>query len=98
MQMLYCSYNTFASAGSDGTVSIWDHKSKKRLKQYLKYKPAVPSISFNSDGSKLAIGVSYNWDEGPDSAAAAEKPRIFIKDMGDDAKVCLRTLALSLTY
>lgn len=27
-------YNTFASAGSDGTVSIWDHKVKKRLRQY----------------------------------------------------------------
>jgi WD40 repeat protein len=30
-------YNTFASAGSDGTVSIWDHKVKKRLRQYPKF-------------------------------------------------------------
>jgi len=35
-------YNTFASAGSDGTVSIWDTRSRKRLRQYQKYKTAIP--------------------------------------------------------
>ncbi|KAF9031621.1 hypothetical protein BJ165DRAFT_1572045, partial [Panaeolus papilionaceus] len=29
-------YNTFASDGSDGTVPIWNHKVKKRLRQYPK--------------------------------------------------------------
>ena len=61
-------YNTFASAGSDGTVSIWDHKSKKRLRQYPKYHAPVPSIAFNSDGTKLAVGVSYTWEEGEEGA------------------------------
>jgi len=79
-------YNTFASAGSDGTVSIWDHKSKKRLRQYVKYPAAVPAIAFNCDGTKLAVGVSYNWDEGAEGAKAAAKPSIFIRDVGDEVK------------
>jgi len=79
-------YNTFASAGSDGTVSIWDHKVKKRLRQYQKYKTAIPSIAFNCDGSKLAVGVSYTWDEGEEGAKGAERPAVFVKNVGDEVK------------
>ena len=80
-------YNTFASAGSDGTVSIWDHKLKKRLRQYPKYNSAVPSVSFNCDGTKLAVGVSYNWDDGEEGAKTAERPAVFIRTCGDEVKV-----------
>ncbi|KAJ3555599.1 hypothetical protein NM688_g2484 [Phlebia brevispora] len=83
-------YNTFASAGSDGTVSIWDHKLKKRLRQYPKYRAAVPSVAFNSDGTKLAIGVSYTWDEGEEGAKTAERPAVFIRSTGDEVKTSLR--------
>ncbi|KAJ8463545.1 hypothetical protein ONZ51_g10188 [Trametes cubensis] len=79
-------YNTFASAGSDGTVSIWDHKSKKRLRQYPKYNAPVPSIAFNCDGTKLAVGVSYTWEEGEEGAKTAERPAIFVKNVGDEVK------------
>lgn len=81
------SYNTFASAGSDGTVSIWDHKSKKRLRQYPKYNAPVPSIAFNCDGTKLAVGVSYTWEEGEEGAKTAERPAVYIKNVGDEVKV-----------
>ena len=81
------SYNTFASAGSDGTVSIWDHQSKKRLRQYPRYRAAVPSVSFNCDGSKLAVGVSYCWDEGAEGARTAEVPHVHIRDVGEECKV-----------
>ncbi|KNZ76294.1 Mitotic checkpoint protein bub3 [Termitomyces sp. J132] len=47
-------YNTFASAGSDATVSIWDHKVKKRLRQYPKFASSISSLAFNSDETKLA--------------------------------------------
>lgn len=80
-------YNTFASAGSDGVLSIWDHKVKKRLKQYQKYKTAISSIGFNSNGAKLAIGVSYTWDEGEEGAKGAERPAIYIRSIGEDFKV-----------
>ncbi|KDQ54325.1 hypothetical protein JAAARDRAFT_38492 [Jaapia argillacea MUCL 33604] len=79
-------YNTFASAGSDGTVSIWDHKLKKRMRQYQKYHSAVPSIAFNSTGSYLAVGVSYNWDEGEEGGRNAERPSVFIRKVGDEVK------------
>ncbi|KAI0078612.1 WD40 repeat-like protein [Panus rudis PR-1116 ss-1] len=80
-------YNTFASAGSDGTVSIWDHKLKKRLRQYPKYHSAVSSIAFNTDGTKLAAGVCYTWDEGEEGAKTAERPSVFIRKVGDEVKV-----------
>ncbi|KAI0779210.1 WD40 repeat-like protein [Irpex lacteus] len=79
-------YNTFASAGSDGTVSIWDHKLKKRLRQYPKYSAAIPSVAFNCDGTKLAVGVSYTWDEGEQGAKTAEAPKVFIRTVGDEVK------------
>ncbi|KAJ8503101.1 hypothetical protein ONZ45_g11153 [Pleurotus djamor] len=79
-------YNTFASAGSDGTVSVWDHKVKKRLRQYPKYNSAIPSVHFNSDGTRLAVGVSYTWDEGEDGAKTAERPAVWIRKVGDEVK------------
>ncbi|THH29078.1 hypothetical protein EUX98_g5114 [Antrodiella citrinella] len=79
-------YNTFASAGSDGTVSIWDHKLKKRLRLYNQYHSAVPSIDFSCDGTKLAVGVSYNWDDGEEGSRSAERPSVFIRTVGDEVK------------
>lgn len=83
-------YNTFASAGSDGTVSIWDHKLKKRLRQYPRYDTAVPSIAFNCDGTKLAVGVSYTWEEGEMGAKGASRPSVHIRTCGEEVKVRYR--------
>jgi cell cycle arrest protein BUB3 len=82
------SYNTFASAGGDGTVSIWDHQLKKRLRQYSKYHSSIPSIAFNCDGTKLAVGVSYGWEAGEEGAKTAERPSVYIRTLGDEVKVC----------
>ncbi|KAI6000395.1 WD40 repeat-like protein [Pisolithus orientalis] len=79
-------HNTFASAGSDGTVSIWDHKLKKRLRQYPKYSGSIASVAFSCDGSRLAVGVSYTWDDGEEGAKAAERPAIWIRKPGDEVK------------
>ena len=83
------SYNTFASAGSDGTVSIWDHKVKKRLRQYPRYHSPISSIAFNCDGTKLATGVSYTWDSGEDGQKTAERPSVYIRSLGEEVKVRL---------
>jgi cell cycle arrest protein BUB3 len=79
-------YNTFASAGSDGTVSIWDHKVKKRLRQYQKYNNPIAALAFNCDGTKLGVGVSYTWDEGEEGAKTSERPIVFVKKLGDEVK------------
>jgi cell cycle arrest protein BUB3 len=89
----FCSYNTFASGGSDGVVAIWDHKVKKRLRQYPKFSAPIPSVAFNCDGTRLAMGVSYTWDEGEEGAKNAEMPSVYVKMCEDDAKV--RVLLLS---
>ncbi|EGO04069.1 hypothetical protein SERLA73DRAFT_130698 [Serpula lacrymans var. lacrymans S7.3] len=78
--------NTFASAGSDGSVSIWDHVSKKRLRQYPKYDAPIPSLAFNCDGTRLAVGVSYMWDDGEHGAKTAERPAVYVRKVGDEVK------------
>jgi len=74
---------TFASGGSDGIVSIWDYKLKKRLRQYAKFHAAVTSIAFNSTGSKMAVGVGYLHEDG--HGEKGSKSSIIIKST-DDAK------------
>ncbi|KAF8626052.1 hypothetical protein AX15_005106 [Amanita polypyramis BW_CC] len=79
-------YNTFASGGSDNTVSIWDHKVKKRLRQYPKFNNNVSSLAFNCDGTKLAVGLSYNWDDGEAGLRTTERPMIVARKLGDEVK------------
>jgi len=80
-------HNTFASAGGDGTVSIWDHTAKKRLRQYPKYALGVRDIAFNVDGSRLAVGVSYGWENGAEQAGkSVGTARIFVREVGDEVK------------
>ena len=84
-------HHTFGSAGSDGIISIWDHTAKKRLRQYPKYHNSVNDISFNTNGTKLAVGVSYGWEKGEPAAKLAENARVsvFIREIGDEVKVRL---------
>ena len=84
-------HHTFGSAGSDGIISVWDHTAKKRLRQYPKYHNAVNDISFNTNGTKLAVGVSYGWEKGESASKLAENARVsvFIREIGDEVKVCL---------
>lgn len=81
------SHNTFASGGSDGFISIWDHSAKKRMKLYPKYPTAISALSFSPDGSKLAIGASYEHDN---AVGESDRGRILvlIKDtVMEDCKV-----------
>ncbi|KAI8921578.1 WD40-repeat-containing domain protein [Entophlyctis helioformis] len=55
---------TFASGGGDGIVNIWDGLNKKRLKQYARYPTSIASLSFNKDGTLLAVASSYTFEEG----------------------------------
>jgi cell cycle arrest protein BUB3 len=80
-------YNTFASGGSDCTVPIWDHKVKKRLRQYPRYGSPVAALAFSADGARLAIGASYTWDAGKEGARMTERPALFVREIGEEVKV-----------
>lgn len=66
-------------------MAFWDHAAKKRLRQLPKFSAAVSSLSFNHDGTKLAIGVGYMHDGGLGDKAS--KNTIYIREIGDEAKV-----------
>ena len=57
-------FGTFATGGGDGTVSFWDWAAKKRLSQLPAFATSIAALAFSRDGTKLAIGVSYMYDEG----------------------------------
>lgn len=57
-------HGTFATGGSDGGVCVWDGQSKKRLWKLNPFHTSVSSLSFSADGTRLAIAVSYTFDEG----------------------------------
>ena len=80
-------YNTFAPGGSDATVSVWDHKVKKRLRQYTKYNTPVAALAFSADGARLVIGAGYTWDAGEEGARTAERPSLFVRELGEEVKV-----------
>lgn len=58
-------YGTFATGGSDGVVSVWDAKQRKRVKQLSpKYPSSIASLSFSHDGQYLAVASSYMFEQG----------------------------------
>lgn len=57
-------YGTFATGGSDAGVCVWDGEAKKRLWRLNPFDTSVSAVAFSADGSKLAIGISYTFDNG----------------------------------
>lgn len=57
-------YGTLVSGGCDGLVYVWDPLSQKRLCAYHRYETSIASLDFSSDGTMLAVAVSYTFEEG----------------------------------
>lgn len=57
-------YKTFATGGGDGIVNTWDGDNKKKICQFPSFATSISSLSFNHDGSMLAIAQSYTWEQG----------------------------------
>ncbi|CAI5442084.1 unnamed protein product [Caenorhabditis angaria] len=55
-------HGTFATGGSDGIVNIWDPFNRKRIIQLHKFETTISSLSFNEDGTQLAIASSYQFE------------------------------------
>eukprot|EP00920_Eleutheroschizon_duboscqi_P042055 GHVT01100760.1.p1 GENE.GHVT01100760.1~~GHVT01100760.1.p1 ORF type:complete len:252 (-),score=14.97 GHVT01100760.1:366-1121(-) len=77
-------FGTFATGGSDGGVSVWDGYSKKRLWRLPLYQTGVAALAFSSQGSQLAIAVSYGFEKGPADPAESSPPSIVIRSIKDD--------------
>ncbi|WVQ79167.1 hypothetical protein IAT38_001263 [Cryptococcus sp. DSM 104549] len=73
-------HNTFASGGSDGFISVWDHNAKKRMKLYPKYPTAISALAFSPDGLRLAIGASYEQDNAVTNPEDQARVMVLIKD------------------
>jgi cell cycle arrest protein BUB3 len=73
---------TFASGGADGLVNMWDGTLKKRIRSFPRQQTSISSLSFSPDGSKLAIAVSYTFEEG-------EKEYVFHDKKPTDSVVSL---------
>ncbi|KAL1837629.1 hypothetical protein VTJ49DRAFT_3568 [Mycothermus thermophilus] len=53
-----------ATAGSDGTYTIWNVRMHRRMRAYPKVEAPVTAVSFRHDGKALAYAVGYDWAKG----------------------------------
>ncbi|KAK4155925.1 WD40-repeat-containing domain protein [Chaetomidium leptoderma] len=56
--------DVLATAGSDGSYSIWDVRSRSRLSTFPNVGAPVTAASFARDGMALAYAVGYDWAQG----------------------------------
>ncbi|GAA6062508.1 hypothetical protein JCM10212_006357 [Sporobolomyces blumeae] len=80
-------HGTFSTGGGDSTVSLWDPFAKKRLRQYPKYPSPISRLSFNADGTMLAVGFSEE-DEGEGSGRDGKGGGngVWVRKLGDEVK------------
>ncbi|CAN8074286.1 unnamed protein product [Agarophyton chilense] len=57
-------YSSFTTGGADGYVSFWDGDAKKRITQFSRYPTSVASLDFNTEVKRIAVAVSYTFEEG----------------------------------
>ena len=74
-------HGTFATGGCDGVVNTWDGENKKRLYQYSRYQTSIADLSFNSQGTKLAVAASYTFEQGEKDHPL---DAIFIRDIHEN--------------
>ena len=66
-------------------MSIWDPVAKKRLRQLPKYPASVSALSFNSDGTRLAIACAIIEEE-QGTVPPGAKNALLVRNVGDDCK------------
>lgn len=57
-------YGSFVTGGGDGGTSVWDGVAKKRIYQYPVEETSIASIAFSPDDSRMAVAVSYTFEDG----------------------------------
>ncbi|KAK4135391.1 WD40 repeat-like protein [Trichocladium antarcticum] len=56
--------DVLVTAGSDGAFSIWDVRSRQRLRASPAVGGPITAAAFNRDGTALAYAVGYDWAKG----------------------------------
>lgn len=57
-----------ATGGGDGVVAIWDTTARRRIASLPPYPTSISALSFNADGTMLAVAASYGWEQGEPAA------------------------------
>eukprot|EP00762_Andalucia_godoyi_P004162 ANDGO_06377.mRNA.1 Mitotic checkpoint protein BUB3.1 len=73
-------FGSIATGGCDGTVQTWDLGGRRRISQLSSYASSISSLSFDKSGKRLAVAVSYTYEEGDKEHP---KDAIFIRDVYD---------------
>ncbi|KAI0557295.1 WD40/YVTN repeat-like containing protein [Gracilaria domingensis] len=73
-------YSSFTTGGADGYVCFWDGDAKKRITQFSKYPTSVASLDFDSDAKRIAVAVSYTFEQGEKDHPPDE---VIIRAVGD---------------
>lgn len=73
-------FGSFATGGGDGHVSFWDGQARKRIAQLTRYPTSIASIDFSDDSSRIAVAVSYTFEEGEKDHPPDE---VHIRDLDD---------------
>eukprot|EP00918_Siedleckia_nematoides_P087299 GHVU01192029.1.p1 GENE.GHVU01192029.1~~GHVU01192029.1.p1 ORF type:complete len:479 (+),score=61.85 GHVU01192029.1:42-1478(+) len=76
-------FGTFATGGGEGCVMVWDGIGQKRVFKFPAYSDSVASLSFNTPGNMLAVGVSYDYSKGPKEEEGLTH-RIFVEDVSEE--------------
>ncbi|KAB5523906.1 WD40-repeat-containing domain protein [Coniochaeta sp. 2T2.1] len=76
-------YGTFASAGGDGTVALWDAEAKRRMRQYQRFPNSIAAVDFSRDGRFLAIGVCPGFETGMEDYSGQGQTSVFIRELGE---------------
>lgn len=76
-------YGTFASAGGDGVVALWDAEAKRRMRQYPRFPNSIAALAFSRDGRFLAMAVCPGFETGMEDYSGEGKTQIFIRELGE---------------
>lgn len=78
--------DVLATAGSDGTYSIWDVRTRSRLRSFPKVGAPVTAASFARDGMALAYATGYDWAKGYQHNTAGVERKIVVRCFDDALK------------
>eukprot|EP01061_Rhynchopus_euleeides_P014590 TRINITY_DN25229_c3_g1_i2.p1 TRINITY_DN25229_c3_g1~~TRINITY_DN25229_c3_g1_i2.p1 ORF type:complete len:339 (+),score=107.14 TRINITY_DN25229_c3_g1_i2:46-1062(+) len=81
-------FGTFATCGSNGTVTMWDGPKKQKVSTLVQpCHNTIPCGAFDSSGSLFAYAVSYDWTKGAANYNPQLGHKICIKPI-QDSDVC----------